>query len=86
MNRKDRAEGWESLCVWKERAPGRVLGMGLGPPAGLLNWWPKGVSVLSFLRRPTGEWEGAWAAGQKSLSLIAARPPVVLRLGQSPTL
>lgn len=79
MNRKDRAEGWESLFVGKERAPGRLCGKGLGPPAGLQNWKPEGpqrVSALfSRLRRPTGE-QGP--QGQRTPAPVSAPLPVVM--------
>lgn len=82
MNRKDRVEGWESLFVWKERAPGRVSGKGLGPPAGLQNWQPEGPQIVS-VSFPTSEdpqesRKGQGLQGQRALAPISAPLPIVM--------
>lgn len=89
MNREDRAEGWESLCVWKERAPGRVASRALGPPSGQ-NWQPEGpegVSSPPFLPQKSHRRVG------KSMDCRARGPPLQFLpyhllsydLGRSPT-
>lgn len=70
--------------MWKEEGEGPR--QGLAPPAiGTQRGF--GNSVLPpFLRRPTGEWEGAWAAGQRApLLSLCPLPVLCVTLGKSPS-